>query len=271
MGLGRPVAVISLPPPEWQGPASPTVPSKSGLQGWSWLMPCACSKRSPMHRADRRRFFALYAFGLTLLIATYALLTIMRSIRDDFAVEIWRDLGRADTPTIFAYTETLVMLGVVAINGAAMGAGLDMALMCDMRVCSDTAKLAETYISMGLAPGDGGAFLLPRLIGLPRAMEMLLTGDVISPEKALEIGLVNRVVSHDDLMDETMKLARKIASKPPLATRMTKRAVMQGLRSDFRSHLDYISSQLSLLSQTEDHREAASAFLERRKPEFRGR
>lgn len=160
---------------------------------------------------------------------------------------------------------------IASINGAAMGAGLDMALLCDLRVCSDRARLAETYVLMGLAPGDGGALLLPRVIGLPRAMEMLLTGDVITPDEAQKIGLVNRVVAHESLMDETMRLARRIAERPPLAVRMIKRAVMQGLGQDLRTHLDCISSQLSLLSQTEDHREAALAFLERRKPRFRGR
>ena len=160
---------------------------------------------------------------------------------------------------------------IAAINGAAMGAGLDMALMCDFRICSDRAKLAESYILMGLVPGDGGAYFLPRLVGVSKAMELLLTGDVITPEKALEIGLVNHVVRHERLMEETMILAEKIASKPPLAVRMMKRAIYQGLTSTLRSHLDYISSQVALLSETEDHREAARAFLEKRKPLFAGK
>ena len=160
---------------------------------------------------------------------------------------------------------------IAAINGAAMGAGLDMALMCDLRVCSDRARLAETYILLGLAPGDGGAYFLPRLIGIGRALEMLYTGEPISPQRALEIGLVTRVVAHDDLLAETWALAGKIAAKPPMAVRMMKRAVLQAATSDLRSHLDYISSQLALLSQTDDHREAALAFLEKRNPSFGGR
>lgn len=159
---------------------------------------------------------------------------------------------------------------IAAINGAAMGAGLDMALMCDLRVCSDHAKLAESYIMMGLVPGDGGAYFLPRVVGVAKAFELLLTGDVIGPEEALNIGLVNKVVPHDQLLQEAGMLAQKIASKPPLAVRMMKRAVYQGQASSLRAHLDYISSQLSLLSVTRDHREAAQAFLEKRKPEFRG-
>ncbi|MBN1276368.1 MAG: enoyl-CoA hydratase/isomerase family protein [Deltaproteobacteria bacterium] len=160
---------------------------------------------------------------------------------------------------------------IAAINGAAMGAGMDMAIMCDLRVCSDRAMLAESYINMGLVPGDGGAYFLPRLVGLSKAMELLFTGDSLNPQEALELGIINRVVPHEKLMEETMLLAEKIASKPPLAIRMMKRAVYQSQTSTLRSHLDYISSQISLLSETEDHREAARAFLEKRKPVFAGR
>jgi enoyl-CoA hydratase/carnithine racemase len=160
---------------------------------------------------------------------------------------------------------------IAAINGAAMGAGLDMALMCDLRICSEKAKFAETYILMGVAPGDGGAYFLPRLVGIGKALELLLTGESLTPAEALSIGLVNRVVPHDRLMEEAMDLAEKIASKPPLAVTITKRAVYQAQTSSLRSHLDYISSQVALLSETEDHREAARAFLEKRKPIFVGK
>ncbi len=159
---------------------------------------------------------------------------------------------------------------IAAVNGAAMGAGMDMAIMCDMRVASDRAKFAESYITMGLAPGDGGAWFLPRLVGMPKALELLLTADVLDAGEALSLGIVNRVVPHEELMEETMKLAGKIAEKPPLAVRMIKRAVCQGATSTLRAHLDYISSQLSLLSETHDHTEAARAFLEKRKPVFTG-
>jgi enoyl-CoA hydratase/carnithine racemase len=160
---------------------------------------------------------------------------------------------------------------IAAINGAAMGAGLDMALMCDLRIVSNKAKLAESYITMGLVPGDGGAYYLPRLINISKALELLLTGDVLTAEEALKLGIVNTVVHHERLMEETMKLAKKIADKPPLAVRMMKRAVHQAQTSSLRAHLDYISSQLSLLSETDDHIEAAKAFLEKRKPHFTGR
>lgn len=160
---------------------------------------------------------------------------------------------------------------IAAVNGAAMGAGMDMALMCDLRVCSDRARFAESYINLGVVPGDGGAYYLPRLVGSARALELLLTGEVLNAQQALELGIVNRVAPHDRLLEETFTLAQKIAAKPPLAVRMTKRAMYQGLTSSLRAHLDAISSQLALLTETEDHMEAARAFLERREPRFRGR
>jgi len=160
---------------------------------------------------------------------------------------------------------------IAAINGAAMGAGMDMAIMCDIRICSDRARFAESYVNMGVVPGDGGAYFLPRLIGISKALELLLTGDVINPGEALKLGIVNRVVPHEDLLNEAFRLSVKIAKKPPLAVRMIKRAVYQAQTSSLRSHLDYISSQLALLTETEDHVEAAKAFLERRKPVFTGR
>lgn len=160
---------------------------------------------------------------------------------------------------------------IAAVNGAAMGAGMDMAIMCDLRVCSDRAQFAESYVNMGLVPGDGGAYFLPRLVGVARALELLLTGDVLSAKEALELGIVNKVVPHDKLMDETRALAEKIARKSPPAIQMTKRAVYQSLSSTLRLHLDYISSQVCLLTETEDHREAARSFLEKRRPVFEGR
>ena len=160
---------------------------------------------------------------------------------------------------------------IAAINGPAMGAGMDMAIMCDMRVCSENARFAESYINMGLIAGDGGAYFLSRLVGTSKALELLLTGKVITPEQALHSGIVNHVVPHEDLMKETMALTETIANKPPLAVRMMKRAVYQAQTSSLRYHLDYISSQMALLTETDDHREAAQAFLEKRAPVFTGK
>ncbi len=159
---------------------------------------------------------------------------------------------------------------IAAVNGATAGAGLDMALMCDFRICAHRAKFSASFINIGLLAGDGGAYFLPRLVGLPRALEILMTGDPVSAEEAYRIGLVNRVVPKEHLMAEARELAEKLASKPPLAVRMMKRSVYQGLNSSLRGHLDFVSSQLALLTQTHDHQEAVRAFLEKRKPVFKG-
>jgi enoyl-CoA hydratase/carnithine racemase len=183
----------------------------------------------------------------------------------DMKTFLWEGVHR-----IVLQLEDLDKPVIAAINGAAMGAGMDMAIMCDLRVCSDRARLGESYILMGVVPGDGGAYFLPRLVGIAKALELLLTGDVLSAQEALTYGIVNKVVPHEGLLEEAMALAEKIASRPPLAIRMTKRAVYQAQTSTLRAHLDYISSQISLLSETRDHREAARAFLEKRQPVFVG-
>lgn len=160
---------------------------------------------------------------------------------------------------------------IAAINGPAMGAGLDMALMCDLRIASDQATFAETYVKLGLVPGDGGAYFLPRLVGLSKALEMLWTGDVIDAEEALRIGLVNKVVPAGELEQATLGLAKKLVAGPPIAIRMIKRAVYQGLRSDLKTALDTISSHMAVVTNTEDHKEALAAFFEKRAPQFKGR
>ena len=159
---------------------------------------------------------------------------------------------------------------IAMVNGVATGAGLDMALMCDLRFASDQARFAETYVKAGVVPGDGGAYFLPRLVGLDRALEMLWTGDFVDAEEALRMGLVTRVVPHDQLQKVTYEFARRIVEGPPVAIRMTKRAVYQCLRTDLRTALDLISSHIALTMQTEDHREGVKALKERRAPRFRG-
>ena len=159
---------------------------------------------------------------------------------------------------------------IAMMNGVATGAGLDMALMCDLRFASDQARFAETYVKAGVVPGDGGAYFLPRLIGLDRALELLWTGDFVSAEEALKIGLVTRVVPHDQLREVTYAFARRIVDGPPVAIRMTKRAVYQCLRTDLRTALDLISSHIALTMQSEDHREGVKALKEGRAPRFRG-
>ncbi len=160
---------------------------------------------------------------------------------------------------------------IAAVNGDATGAGMGFSLMCDLRVCSERARFAESFIKLGLVAGDGDAYFLPRLVGIGKALELLLTGDLITAEQAFQLGIATKVVPHERLMEETRVLMEKIIRNPIQAVRMMKRAVYQAQTGSLRGHLDYISSQLSLLTETEDHLEAARAFLEKRKPVFKGR
>jgi 2-(1,2-epoxy-1,2-dihydrophenyl)acetyl-CoA isomerase len=157
---------------------------------------------------------------------------------------------------------------IVAINGIATGAGLDMALMGDIRFAAASARMAESYIRVGLIAGDGGTWYLPRLVGVPKALELLWTGDFIDAAEAERIGLVNKTVPDDQLMDHTMAFARRLAAQPSLTLRMMKRAVYQGLRMDLRGALDMVSSHLGVIGTTNDHREAVAAFNEKRPPKF---
>jgi 2-(1,2-epoxy-1,2-dihydrophenyl)acetyl-CoA isomerase len=157
---------------------------------------------------------------------------------------------------------------ICALNGSATGAGLDMALMCDIRFCAEHAKLAETYSSIGLVPGDGGGYFLPRIVGVAKALELLWTGDFIDAAEALRLGMVSRVYPADELLPETMAFAKRLAARPRLAVSMIKRAVYQGLRSDLWTHLDLISSHMAIVAQSADHHEGVAAFLEKREPRF---
>jgi enoyl-CoA hydratase/carnithine racemase len=159
---------------------------------------------------------------------------------------------------------------IAAINGVAVGAGMDMALMCDMRIIARSARLSEGYIRVGLVPGDGGCYYLPRLVGQAKALELLLTGDFIGAEEAARIGIANHVVDDDDLVAATTRLARKLADAPPVAVRTIKRAVYQSARADLRTALDLISSHMSVVTSTQDSAEALAAFREKRPGRYVG-
>lgn len=159
---------------------------------------------------------------------------------------------------------------IAAINGPAMGAGLDLACMCDLRVASETAKFAESFVKLGIIPGDGGAWLLPRLIGLSRASELSYTGDVIDARQAAEWGLVSRVVPAEQLLPTAYQIAQRIAANPPHAVRLTKRLLREAMHTRLDTLLEMAAAFQALSHQTEDHREAVSAFLEKRAPQFKG-
>jgi enoyl-CoA hydratase/carnithine racemase len=153
---------------------------------------------------------------------------------------------------------------IAAVNGTARGAGCDMALMCDLRIAARSAVFAESYINMGLIAGDGGSYYLPRLVGTARALEIFWTGREVRADEAERIGMVNRVVDDAALMDEARALAAQIAAQPQLAVRYFKRAVYQGLSMPLAANLDMISSHMSVLRDTDDHRAKLQGFLARR-------
>jgi enoyl-CoA hydratase/carnithine racemase len=154
---------------------------------------------------------------------------------------------------------------IAAVNGVAVGAGLDMALMCDIRFAAKSARLSEGYVKVGFVPGDGGAYYLPRLIGVARSLELFWTGDFIDAVEAERIGMVNRVFPDDKLMEETIKYARKLADGPTKVIQLIKRAVYQSSRADLRTALDLISSHMGVIRTTKDSQEALKASMTRLK------
>jgi len=160
---------------------------------------------------------------------------------------------------------------IAAINGVAVGGGLDLALACDIRIASDRARFAEVFIRRGLIPAMGGIFFLPRLVGLDRACQLIWTGDMIDAREAERIGLVTTVVPHEELEVATKELAEKLAKGPPLAIQKAKRAIYEGMGMDLRDSLGMVGTAVAELRETEDHREGARAFVEKREPVFRGR
>jgi len=154
---------------------------------------------------------------------------------------------------------------IAAINGAARGAGLDMALMCDLRVMDANAIVAESYITMGLVPGDGGAWFLPRLVGCSRALELLWTGDAIDAETALRIGLVNHVAPAGSSLEKALELARRIALQPQQAISLIKRLVYDGSGGtiSLRAHLDTVSSHMAVVEGTPEFKQRVNAFKAR--------
>ncbi|RJP75180.1 MAG: enoyl-CoA hydratase [Desulfobacteraceae bacterium] len=159
---------------------------------------------------------------------------------------------------------------IAAVNGAAIGAGCDLALMCDMRVASEKALFGETFLNLGLIPGDGGAYFLPRAVGMAKACEMTFTGELIKGRDALDLGLVNYCVRHELLMETAMELAQKIASKPPEALRMAKRLLYMGQYLTLPHLLEQSASFQALCHHTKDHMEAVNAMLQKRNPAFTG-
>lgn len=160
---------------------------------------------------------------------------------------------------------------IAAVNGAAIGAGCDLTCMCDIRIASVHAKFAESFVRLGIIPGDGGAWLLPRVVGMSKAAEMTFTGEAIDAEEALACGLVSKVVPADELMAAAGDLAERIAHNPPQALRMAKRLLREGQHVRLDTLLQMSAAYQAMAHQTEDHKEAIEAFFEKRTPDFKGR
>ncbi len=152
---------------------------------------------------------------------------------------------------------------IAAVNGAAIGAGCDLACMCDIRLASEHAKFAESFVKLGIVPGDGGAWFLPRAVGMSKACEMAFTGDVIDAREALDAGLVSRVVAAAQLMPAARQLAERIAANPPHALRMTKRLLREGQHVRLDTLLEMSAAFQALAHHTEDHRNAVTVLAEK--------
>ncbi|MCC6209574.1 MAG: crotonase/enoyl-CoA hydratase family protein [Burkholderiales bacterium] len=177
-------------------------------------------------------------------------------------------LGIQRIPLAFDRLEVPV---IAAVNGPAIGAGCDLACMCDVRIAAPGARFAESFVKLGIVPGDGGAWLLPRVVGYSKACEMAFTGDMLSAEEALACGLVSRIVPAGELIVEARKLAGRIAANPPHAVRMTKRLIREGQNVQLATLLELSAGMQALAHATADHKEAVAAFVDKRKPRFEGR
>jgi enoyl-CoA hydratase/carnithine racemase len=166
--------------------------------------------------------------------------------------------------------EKLEVPVIAAVNGPAVGAGCDLACMCDIRIAGESARFAESFVKVGIVPGDGGAWLLPRVVGFSKATEMALTGDPIDAQEALRFGLVSKVVPDAELMDAARDMAQRIAANPPHAVRLTRRLMRQAYTTTLDNVLEMSAAIQSVAHTTSDHKEAVASFIERRKPIYKG-
>jgi len=171
--------------------------------------------------------------------------------------------------TLFKTIEDSGIVSIAAINGFALGGGCELAMACDIRIASEKAKLGQPEVSLGVIPGYGGTQRLSRLVGKGKAKELILTGDMVKADQALSIGLVDRVVSPESLMDEVRKMAEKILSKGPIAVRLAKAAINFGSETSLVEGIAFEIQKFSEIFGTEDKNEGTKAFLEKRAPDFK--
>jgi 2-(1,2-epoxy-1,2-dihydrophenyl)acetyl-CoA isomerase len=159
---------------------------------------------------------------------------------------------------------------IAAVNGHAIGLGMGISLSCDLRFASDSAQFSEAFIRNGLIPADGSSWHLPRLIGLGNTLRLQYTGDSIKADEAYRLGIVSEVVPHDDLMGAALDLAQRLAHGPTYSLALTKKLAHASLKVDFEKSMDLAGPAQSLARKTQDHREGTKAFLEKRRPRFKG-
>lgn len=159
---------------------------------------------------------------------------------------------------------------IAAVNGAAAGAGMNIALACDIRIASDTAKFGETFAKRGLHPDWGGTYFLPRIVGIAKACELIWSGKMIQANEALRLGIVSQLETPDALMATTLKMASSFAAGPPIAIRMAKRAIYRSMDSTLREALEFETYAQNTCSGTQDAKEGIAAFVEKREPVFTG-
>lgn len=186
---------------------------------------------------------------------------------DALGAREWAVLGQR----VFSRIEEMTRPVIAAINGYALGGGLELALACHLRIAAEGARLGLPELKLGIIPGNGGTQRLPRLVGKGRALEMMLTGEPITAEEAWRIGLVNKVVPRARLIEAAREMARRILANGPLAVAACLQAVHYGLEMPFEAALAWEASQSGLVTGTEDAQEGFRAFLEKRPPAFRGR
>ena len=185
--------------------------------------------------------------------------TVLRSNYIRHIQRIPRAISQVDKPII------------AAVNGPAIGAGLDLACMCDLRVAAPGAKFGSTFVKVGLIPGDGGAYLLARTVGLPKALELIVTARIIDADEAQRIGLVNMIALDDDVVTAARQLGQPIVDNAPLAVQLAKRATYRSFDQDLEGALELAATYQGVVQNTDDHLEAVAALLEKRPANFKGR
>ncbi len=179
---------------------------------------------------------------------------------------MWGNLGQK----VFRKIETMSKPVIAAVNGFALGGGCELAMACDIRIASEKAKFGQPEVGLGITPGYSGTQRLPRLVGVAKAKELIFTGEMIPADEAERIGLVNKVVKHEDLLTEAKEMANKILKNAQIAVRYSKIAINRGIETDIDTGIEIEANLFGLCFATKDQKEGMSAFVEKRKPEFKG-